>query len=127
MSGDGQLKTKIRRCRSNQSSGLRKEFAPPSSLIERANMGILKTTHAIDNGVKTRYMHEHCNKCMDYTHKGAIGQGMVDMDYVPGIWDFDTCHETCWHDRRDKNNDFMREYYWRKKAGLVKNQRKGRI
>ena len=85
-------------------------------------MGIVKTTHAINGGVKTRYIQAHCVNCIDYTHRGAIAQGMLDMDYE-GRWDFETCYATCWHDRRNKNNDFMREYYWRNKGGLTKNER----
>jgi len=44
-------------------------------------------------------MQRHCSQCVDYTHKGALGQGMGDAGLEPGIWDFDTCYETCWHDQ----------------------------
>ena len=127
MISDGQVIKQIRRLNGIQSIRLRKKFAQPSFLfMEGANMGRMRMTHPIDAAARQRYMLSNCSKCMDYTHRGAIGQGMAEMDYTPGIWDFNTCHETCWHDRRSKSNDIMREYYWRKKAGLVKNQRRGK-
>ena len=89
---------------------------------EGANMGLMRTTHEISTSAKNRYINAHCINCVDYTHRGAISQGMADMDYE-GTWNFDTCHETCWHDRRTKNNDAMRKYYWDKKRGVLQNRR----
>jgi len=92
-------------------------------LLEGANMGRMRMTHPIDAVARQRYMVSNCSKCMDYTHRGAIGQGMAEMDYTPGIWDFNTCHETCWHDRRSKHNEVMRKYYWDTRKGVLENRR----
>ena len=125
MISDGQVKNKL--------DGL-KVFNPldfarslPSRLfyLKGANMGRMRTTHPIDLHARNQYITRNCVNCMDYTHRREIAQGMFDMDYS-GTWNFDTCHETCWHDRRTKNNDYMRQYYWDKKKGVVKNRRGGR-
>lgn len=102
-----------------------------SFFMEGQNMGIRWTTNEISATKQNAYMKEHCSKCIDYTHKGAIGQGMSDMDYTPGVWNFDTCYTTCWHDRRTKHNDAMRiysnKYYWdKKKEQLANERRKGK-
>jgi hypothetical protein len=122
---DGQNKyTKLSdRSRGIESFWTRKSLPSGLLFFGGAKMGRVWTTNPVSVTKQNAYMEAHCVNCMDYTHKGAIGQGMVDMDYTPGIWNFDTCHTTCWQDRRTKNNDRMRQYYWDKKAGVVKNRR----
>jgi hypothetical protein len=104
-----------------------KEFSQPPSFTKGENMGIQWTTHKVSEIKKNSYMKAHCVNCMDYTHRGEIAQGMVDMDYQSGQWNFDVCYTTCWHDRRTKHNDSMRiyshKYYWDKKKGLLNNRR----
>lgn len=61
-------------------------------------------------------MDKKCLSCPDYIHKqdnadlldGAFGQS--------GIWDFKTCHATCWREK-DRHNMYMSNRY-RYKVGL---------
>ena len=81
-------------------------------------MGVTKVTNPLSSGVRKRYMENNCIECEDFLKKQEHAEQFLLMGLNCGVWDFDTCHATCWKDLRVKQNITNLNYY-RRKNGLV--------
>lgn len=47
-------------------------------------------------------MDTKCFRCPDYIHKQANAEMLEDTFGQSGVWDYKTCHTTCWRERDKK-------------------------
>jgi hypothetical protein len=61
-------------------------------------------------------MGTNCVKCPDYVHRQENAELLESAFGQSGVWNYKTCHSTCWADRRTKQDINSKLYYDRRTA-----------